>query len=245
MAGIPEPAAGAEARAGRETAAITSEIDRRRTNAGTGADAPRRAPTHPRACTVRAVSGFADGERRAPLPSVPAPPGRPASLARRLGALLYEALLLVAMAFVAGFLLLPLVSPMVSIDRVPAIPPVFARTIMFCALAGGAAIYYRWCWSEGRRTLPQKTWGLRLTDAAGRSLTRRTALVRYAAGWIGPVAALAAYGALRPVGVGPYAGALLLLNYAWGLADPSRQFLHDRIAGTRVVQDPDVPTSAQ
>jgi len=28
---------------------------------------------------------------------------------------------------------------------------------------------------------------------------------------------------------------LLALNYAWALVDPDRQFLHDRIAGTRLV----------
>ncbi len=166
------------------------------------------------------------------------PDDRPATLARRLGALLYEALLLVAMAFIVGFLFLPLVSAAGASHQVLTVPPVFARAMMFCALVGGAALYYRWCWSDGRRTLPQKTWRLRLIGRNGRSLAPRTALLRYAAGWIGPAAALIAYAALRPAGFGRYALVLAALNYGWALVDRDRQFLHDRIAETRVVRDP-------
>ena len=140
------------------------------------------------------------------------------------------------MALVVGFLFLPLVSPSGATHRTLTVPPVFARTIMFCALVAGAALYYTWCWSEGRRTLPQKTWRLRIVDVAGRAVTRKAALLRYAATWIGPLATVIAYVALRPAGLARYAAALLALNYAWALFDRDRQFLHDRIAGTRVVR---------
>lgn len=160
-----------------------------------------------------------------------------ASFARRIGALAYEALLLVAMAFVAGFLFLPLVSPAGATHRTLTIPPLFVRTMMFCALVAAAAVYYAWCWSDGRRTLPQKTWRLRLVDRRGRPLARRQALVRYAAAWIGPAMALAGYGALHAIGYGRNALAFAALNYCWAIVDPDRQFLHDRIAGTLVVQD--------
>ena len=160
-----------------------------------------------------------------------------ASLAPRLGALLYEALLLIAMAFVVGFALLPLISPAGTADRTTlTVPPLFARTMLFCVLAGGAAWYYLWSWSDGRRTLPQKTWRLRLVEAQGRDLTRRTALVRYVAGWIGPSIALAVDAAMQPRGSARFAALLLGLNYAWAVFDRDRQFLHDRIAGTRVVR---------
>ena len=158
-----------------------------------------------------------------------------ASLARRLGALLYEALLACAMALIAGFGFLPFASPLAYHELT--LPPLFVRTLMFCALAGGAAIYCAWSWSEGRRTLPQKTWRIRIVDRDGRPPSRRRALVRYAAAWIGPAAALAAYALLRPTGHAAAAGALVALNYAWALGDADRQFLHDRIAGTRVVRD--------
>ena len=174
------------------------------------------------------------------IPASPSsdPPARDASLGRRLGALLYEALLLVAMALVAGFALLPLATPHAASDRALAVPGLIARTAMFCILAAGAAWFYAWSWSEGRRTLPQKTWRLALVDAHGNPPTRGMALMRYAAAWIGPIAALATYAALRPTGHARYAAALLAANYAWALVDRDRRFLHDRIAGTRLVREP-------
>lgn len=161
----------------------------------------------------------------------------PASFARRIAALGYEALLLVAMAFVVGFLFLPLVSPWGATHRTLTVPPVFARTMMFCALVGGAAAYYAWCWSGGRRTLPQKTWRLRLVDRRGGPMSRKQALLRYASAWIGPALALAGYGALRGTGYAQNALAFVALNYCWAIVDPDRQFLHDRIARSLVVSD--------
>ncbi len=160
-----------------------------------------------------------------------------APLARRIGALLYEALLLVAMAFVVGFLMLPLVSASGVSHKTLTVPPLFARTMMFCVLVAGAAAYYVWCWSDGRRTLPQKTWRIRLVDRLGGPLTGRQALIRYAAAGIGPSIALIGYGVLHSSGYGRNALAFVALNYCWVIIDPDRQFLHDRIAGSVVVQD--------
>jgi len=175
--------------------------------------------------------------RRPPAPSVESAGDRhrAASLPRRLGALCYEALLLVALAICAGFALLPLASP-AHADSLT-IPPVFVRTMLFCALVAGAAFYYTWFWTKGRRTLPQKTWRLRLVAADGSHVSRARALVRYAAIWIGPALAVAAYATLRGAVASRYAALLLLINYAWALIDRDRQFLHDRLAGTRIVDD--------
>ena len=160
-----------------------------------------------------------------------------ASLARRLGALLYEALLLVAMALIAGFALLPLISPATSPAAAPSVPPPFARTMLFCALAGLAALYYTWCWSEGRRTLPQKTWRIRIVGDDSHPIARKTALLRYLAAWIGPAAALAVYAALPATPLRRFALLVVVFNYAFAFVDREGRFLHDRVAGTRVVRD--------
>jgi len=182
------------------------------------------------------VSERGDGPRIASdAGAVPVPAAAPASLARRLGALLYEALLLVAMALIAGFAFLPLISQAMSTAAAPSVPPPFARTMLFCALAGLAALYYTWCWSEGRRTLPQKTWRIRIVGEDLRPIARRTALLRYLAAWIGPAAALALYAALPASPFRRYALLMAVVNYAFALVDHDRRFLHDRVAGTRVV----------
>ena len=81
-----------------------------------------------------------------------------------------------------------------------------------------------------------KTWHIAIVTVAGAPPDRRTALGRYLALWIGPACALAAYAALHPWGLGAHAAWLLALNYLWALVDPERLFLHDRIAGTRLVR---------
>lgn len=161
----------------------------------------------------------------------------PAGLARRFAALAYELLLLVAIVFATGFLLLPLVTPRragsaATALTVPALPE---RVALFCLLFATMAAYFVWCWSDGRRTLPMKTWRLRLVLPDGRSVPARIALARYLATWIGPALALGAYAALQRHGIGAHAAWLVAFNFLWAFVDPQRQFLHDRIAGTRIV----------
>jgi uncharacterized RDD family membrane protein YckC len=171
-----------------------------------------------------------------PPTASPAPLPR-ASLVRRLGALLYELLLLVAIVFVASFLALPLISPghSRSVDAltVPGLPE---RVALFCMIFAILAWYFAWSWSGGRRTLPMKTWRLRLVVANRRPLSTKVALLRYLAAWIGPALALLAYAVLHRYGYGAHALWLIAFNFLWAFVDPERQFLHDRIAGTRLVQ---------
>ena len=165
----------------------------------------------------------------------------PASLRRRIGALIYEGLLLTALLFVAGFALVPLVSPepaaMVPAARTLQLPSVPARAFTFLALFSVGALYFVGSWTGGRRTLPMKTWRLRLVGPDGAPPDRRRALVRYFAAWIGPAAALAAYLALRPSGLSAHGIWLVGFGWLWALVDRDRSFLHDRIAGTRLLRD--------
>ena len=158
-----------------------------------------------------------------------------AGLSRRCASLLYEALLLVALVFIASFLLTPLVSPGSAASGAFMLPSVTGRAISFAALFGLGAAYFGWSWSEGRRTLPMKTWRLALVTAGGAPLSRRTALVRYTAVWIGPALAVAAYALLAPLALGALALPMLFINWLAAFVDPERQFLHDRLAGTRLV----------
>ena len=161
-----------------------------------------------------------------------------AGVLRRLAASLYEALLLVALALVVGFALLPLLSTAPSLlaekGALPLLKP-WDRAISFGCLFAVPGAYCTWGWSAGRRTLPMKTWRLAMEAAAGAPVGVSRAALRYVAWWIGPALAIAAYSALRPLGHGRWAVALLALNYAWALVNSDRQFLHDRVAGTRLV----------
>lgn len=161
-----------------------------------------------------------------------------APLLRRLGSLAYEVLIVVALVFLASFPIAPLISPR-SVDGVHlAAPDVAGRVVSFVAVFAVGAAYFTWCWSEGRRTLPMKTWQLALLDASGAPLRMKQALGRYLAAWIAPLLAVGVYAVAAPHGLGALAWPVAVANWLAALPGSRRAFLHDRIAGTHLVLQP-------
>lgn len=130
----------------------------------------------------------------------------PASLLRRLAAVLYETLL--ALAVLAVTFLMPHVILGVTL-RWQAPPAVL---LLHCQLV--LLLYFCWFWLHGGQTLAMRTWKMRLESVDGRSLRPMQAVLRYLAAWLS-------------LGTG--------IGIVWALLDRDRQFLHDRIAGTRLV----------
>jgi uncharacterized RDD family membrane protein YckC len=99
------------------------------------------------------------------------------------------------------------------------------------------AVYFTWFWSARGQTLPMQTWHLRVVTAQGRSLSQARALARFVAScaWFAPAALVATinhwtrWQGLAAVAVGVVAYALLALLH------PQRQFWHDALCGTRLV----------
>lgn len=130
-----------------------------------------------------------------------------AGLGRRLLSVVYEALLLAALLIAAS---LPVAVATAGMSRE------LARPLFQLFLVGLAGLYFTWQWTGGRRTLAMQTWRLRLVDRQGAPLTWQRAILRYL--WALPGAVL--FGA----------------GFAWALVDRERLFLHDRLAGTVIVQ---------
>ena len=156
----------------------------------------------------------------------PAPLQTP-SLRRRFASLLYEVVVLFGVALVSG-----------------------AVGALFIALTGhqqdtAARIaaffifgaYFTWFWTRRGQTLPMQTWHIRLVTASGTPLSLQRAMARYVAAylWFAPGAMVAwAVGWNR--GQALYAAGANVIVYgliAWLHAD--RQFLHDALCGTRLV----------
>ena len=156
----------------------------------------------------------------------------PAGLGRRLASLVYDALIATAIVLVAGFALTPVMSPLADPGGAIVVPGFARRASGFAGVVAILGAYYVYGWSGGRRTLPMKTWKLGLVDRAGAPLGVGRAIARYAAAWTGPAAAIALYAATHS----RLAALALALPYAWALVDPERAFLHDRLAGTRLVE---------
>jgi uncharacterized RDD family membrane protein YckC len=106
------------------------------------------------------------------------------------------------------------------------------------------AVYFTWFWSARGQTLPMQTWHIRVVDADNRPLSQLRALGRFVAScaWVVPAVLVAHFNGWSPrqtlaaVGVGIVAYALLALLH------PQRQFWHDALCGTRLV-DSRTPTA--
>ncbi len=129
-----------------------------------------------------------------------------ATLLRRLAALLYESLL------VAAVLLITVLLPQAALGALAGILLPGRAVALHCFLT--LLAYFVWFWMHGGQTLATKTWRIRLVDASGGKPRLGQAVLRFLAAWFSV-----------PLGIG----------ILWALVDGDRQFLHDRIAGTRLV----------
>ena len=126
---------------------------------------------------------------------------------RRLAGMCYEILLL------AGVLAVAFVFPHVLIGAFA--HRLATSTVLWAHLFLVLLVYFIWFWCNGGQTLAMKTWRIRLETSAGLPVRPAQALLRYLLCW--PSVILCGAGLF------------------WALIDDDRQFLHDRLAGTRLV----------
>ena len=122
----------------------------------------------------------------------------------------YEALLAFAIAFLAGLAFYGAAE-----GRLAGKMRLLFQVYLFLVLG----FYFVACWSRGGRTLAMQTWRMRIVRSDGASVGVGRAVLRYALAWV----SLASLGA----------------GFIWACFDRDRQFLHDRLAGTRIVMTSD------
>jgi uncharacterized RDD family membrane protein YckC len=130
---------------------------------------------------------------------------------RRFGAMLYDALLVVAMLMLVTGVFLPLTGgEAITHETVGAFEHVYRLTLIAVVVA-----FFGVFWTRRGQTLGMAAWRLRLERADGGAITWRDVLVRLA----GACVSWAALG----------------LGYFWIWIDRDRLAWHDRWSGTRVV----------
>jgi uncharacterized RDD family membrane protein YckC len=152
------------------------------------------------------------------------------SLGKRIAAIVYEGLLLLALLLIASF-------PAAGLKGLTLEGLGHAVYQVYLLLV--AAMYFAWQWQKSGQTLPMKTWRFRVVDTGGEPLTWTRAIMRFvcAALFFGPAGAglllLFFPQRMSPVITMwfflPLAATLLYARF-----DRDRQFLHDRLAGTRL-----------
>ncbi len=160
------------------------------------------------------------------MPTAPSP-ATPSRL-RRFAAMMYEGVLLFGIVFAVGYLF-----DVLTESRYALMYRNLRQLILFLAIG----LYFLLCW-RGGQTLPMKTWNIRLADRNGGRPSTGKMLARYLLLWPLPLlSALLVKGASLLTG---YTSTDLLIVFApfsifiWSWFDPDGQFLHDRLAGTRL-----------
>lgn len=151
---------------------------------------------------------------------------------RRLISMIYEAFLLVAVEMLATGIYLA-----VTGNRQE---PVFQhglKAVVFLV----AAAYFIHFWTDSGHTLAMKTWRIKVVQPGHARLPFRTAALRYLLSWGWFLPALVACYALGIKGKAEVTGVIVLGMVGWAMTaflDKDRQFLHDKLAGTRLVSIP-------
>jgi uncharacterized RDD family membrane protein YckC len=161
------------------------------------------------------------------------------SLTRRLASMSYESLLVFAILLISNLLF------SVLLEQKHAL---YLRHLLQGWLFLVTCAYFVWFWTHGGQTLPMKTWRLHLVTSDGANVDMKRAIGRCLLCWLwvlpglGIASALPSQHwsqALAPVALNILLGALTIY------LDPQRQFFHDRIIGTRIVDASPSPTSAK
>lgn len=126
---------------------------------------------------------------------------------RRIICLIYESLLLLAILFIASFIF-----HLIFRDTHTA----YFRSLFQLYLLVIMGYYFVWYWTHGGQTLAMQTWKMRLVAVDGSGLTKKQAITRYL---------------LALIGIFLFGSGII-----WALFDRDHQFLHDRLAGTRIIK---------
>lgn len=134
-------------------------------------------------------------------------------LFRRVGAIVYDSMLVSAVVFAAFALLyLPLA---VGFGIVDINDTGHYKYLFFIYMIAAGVGFHIWFWTHGGQTLGMRTWSMKLFSQDGGKVSLRQALVRY----LMAIVSLLAFG----------------LGFLWIWFDKEKRSWHDMVSGTRLV----------
>lgn len=164
--------------------------------------------------------------------NAPQPTTTPSRL-RRFACMMYEAVLLFGVVFLAGYLFDTLTQSK---------HPLLYRNARQLWLGLAIGVYFVLCWRRRGQTLPMKTWNIRLVDRDGQTPTVPRLILRYLLAWpliLGGAALVWLASILTGwPSVDMFIVAAPFTIFIWTWFDPEAQFLHDRLLGTRLRDAP-------
>ena len=162
------------------------------------------------------------------------------SIRRRLACMLYESMLLFGVVMTAGYLYSSLTQQRHALQGSSGL-----QLFLFVVLG----IYFAGFWSRGGQTLAMKTWHIRLQTHHGETPTPARAFARYVASWLWFLPALASAhlsGVHSTLAFAVIVAAGMLAYALLARLRADRQFLHDALCGTHLVDTREIqPAPAQ
>ncbi|MGX2039017.1 RDD family protein [Methylocaldum sp. MU1018] len=129
------------------------------------------------------------------------------ALLRRLAALFYDTVVLVAVLFAATVVLLPF-------HDGKAFRPHHGFYTAYLLMV--SFVFFGWFWTHGGQTLGMRAWKIRLCTTAGNPVSWSQAFIRFVGG-------LLSFGCLG-------------FGYLWTLFDSQGRSWHDRLSGSKIVR---------
>lgn len=131
----------------------------------------------------------------------------PCGLIRRMAAIFYDCLLLLAVLFAATAVLLPFTNGKAINSE---------NYIYFIYLSVWSFLFFGWQWTHGGQTLGMRAWKIKILDVNNKPVTWLLSGKRF-------LLAMMSW-------------AIFGLGFIWGLFDPEKLTFHDRYSGTRLLK---------
>ena len=141
----------------------------------------------------------------------------PAPLWRRLAAMAYDSVLIMAIWMVVAFIVLSLfgIDNARTVDGdVVTLDPVY-KNVLLAAMVLSAWSFFAWFWTHSGQTLGMQAWRIRVQNAGGTPVSVKQTVIRFAGALV----------SLLPAGLGYWAM----------LFSADRKTLHDRLSGSEVM----------
>lgn len=141
---------------------------------------------------------------------------KPVSLLRRLGAMLYDTMLIGATVFIIGGIINTIVSQLLGLAEIP--PRSTLANLLFLLEVGMIYGLLGWFWTHGGQTLGMRAWKIKVVTFDNNPLNWQQATVRFIVSLI----------SLLALGVG----------FVIALFDPEKLTWHDRYSRTKLIPAP-------
>jgi uncharacterized RDD family membrane protein YckC len=109
------------------------------------------------------------------------PDNQSAALWRRLAAMVYDSIVIMAIWIVVGFLVLSAFgidqAQVVENDQVVMDP--YYRITLFSSMLLSAYLFFAWFWTHSGQTLGMQAWKLRVQNADGSAISYKQSLIRF------------------------------------------------------------------